>query len=121
MERYVEPTAQLVAEIFVRDIARSRTFYEALGFAIEDNKGDFVSLSWEGHLLFLYQRADLPPAPSQPLINIRVMVRDVEAYWARVQATGATVFSPLADRGYGLLDFTIVDPDGIGVRFGTRK
>ncbi len=121
MERYVAATAQLVAEIFVRDIARSRAFYETLGFALEGDKGDFVSLSWEGHLLFLDQRADLPPAPAQPLINIRVMVPDVEAHWARVQASGAVIVAPLVDRGYGLLDFTIADPDGIGVRFGTRK
>jgi len=121
MERYVEATAQLVAEIFVRDIARSRAFYEVLGFAIEGDKGDFISLSWEGHLLFLDQRPDLPPAPVQPLINIRVMVPEVENHWARAQASGAVIVAPLADRGYGLLDFTIADPDGIGVRFGTRK
>lgn len=121
MERYVEATSQLVAEIFVRDIARSRAFYAALGFALAGDKGDFVSLSWEGHLLFLDQRPDLPPVPAQPPMNIRVMVPDVEAHWARAQASGARIFAPLADRGYGLLDFTIVDPDGIGVRFGTRK
>jgi catechol 2,3-dioxygenase-like lactoylglutathione lyase family enzyme len=121
MERYVEPTSQLVAEIFVRDIARSRAFYEALGFTPEEDKGDFVSLSWEGHLLFLDQRTDLPPVPAQPQINIRVMVPNVEEHWARALAAGATIVAPLADRGYGLLDFTIVDPDGIGVRFGTRK
>ncbi len=121
MERYVEATSQLVTEIFVRDIARSRAFYEAFGFALEGDKGDFVSLRWEGHLLFLDQRADLPPAPAQPPFSIRVMVPDVETHWARAQASGARILAPLADRGYGLLNFTIVDPDGIGVRFGTRK
>jgi catechol 2,3-dioxygenase-like lactoylglutathione lyase family enzyme len=119
--RYVEATSQLVAEIFVRDIARSRAFYEALGFALEGDEGDFVSLSWEGHLLFLDERPDLPPAPQHPQVNIRVMVPDVECHWARALASGAPVLAPLADRGYGLLDFTIVDPDGVGVRFATRK
>ncbi len=72
-------------------------------------------------LLFLDQRPDLPPAPPQPLVNIRVMVPDVERHWACAQDSGAHIFAPLADRGYSLLDFTIVDPDGIGVRFATRK
>jgi hypothetical protein len=30
------------------------------------------------------------------------------------------VLAPIADREYGLRDFTIADPDGFGVRFGTR-
>jgi hypothetical protein len=30
------------------------------------------------------------------------------------------VLAPIADRDYGLRDFTIADPDGFGVRFGTR-
>ena len=32
MGPYVEPTEQLVVELFVRDIRRSRAFYERLGF-----------------------------------------------------------------------------------------
>ena len=33
---------------------------------------------------------------------------------------GAPVLAPIADREYGLRDFTILDPDGFGVRFGAR-
>ena len=31
----------------------------------------------------------------------------------------ARVIKPIADRYYGLRDFTIADPDGFGLRFGT--
>jgi catechol 2,3-dioxygenase-like lactoylglutathione lyase family enzyme len=120
MTPYVEPTAQLVVEIFVRDMARARAFYEGLGFALRADRGLFVELSWEGHFLYLDQRDDLPPIAAHPQANMRVMVPDVDRHWERALALGARVLAPIADRDYGLRDFTIVDPDGFGVRFGSR-
>jgi catechol 2,3-dioxygenase-like lactoylglutathione lyase family enzyme len=120
MTAYVDPTAQLVVEIFVRDMARSRAFYAALGFAVVADRGTFVELAWEGCLLYLDERADLPPPPSHSQANVRVMVPDVDRYWDTAQALGARVLAPIADRDYGLRDFTVLDPDGFGVRFGTR-
>jgi catechol 2,3-dioxygenase-like lactoylglutathione lyase family enzyme len=116
---YVDPTKQLVVEIFVRDIARSRAFYERLGFAVVGDKGSFVSLAWEGSQLFLEHRPELPPPPAYPVANVRVMVPDVDRCWERSRETGVVVLAPIADRDYGVRDFTILDPDGFGVRFGT--
>jgi hypothetical protein len=36
--RYVNPTEQLVVEIFVRDITRSIAFYRQLGFELLDHR-----------------------------------------------------------------------------------
>jgi len=36
-----------------------------------------------------------------------------------VNEIGARIILPVADRYYGLRDFTIADPDGFGVRFAT--
>jgi catechol 2,3-dioxygenase-like lactoylglutathione lyase family enzyme len=116
--RYVEATEQLVVEIFVRDAWQSKTFYRQLGFDVLVDRGSFVVLGWEGHELFLDERSDLK-RPEYPVANVRVMVRDVDCYWARAQKMGAQVVEPIADRHYGLRDFTIADPDGYGVRFGT--
>src|SRR4051794_22058320 len=113
-DRYVDPTEQLVVEVFVRDIARSKAFYLALGFELTEDKGTFVGLTWEGHRLFLDERPEQVPE-GQPRANVRVMVADVDAYWHRAEALHAVVFAPLADRGYGLRDFTILDPDGFGL------
>jgi catechol 2,3-dioxygenase-like lactoylglutathione lyase family enzyme len=117
---YVDPTQQLVVEVFARDIARSKAFYEALGFAMVSDRGSFVVLTWEGHELYLDERTDLPPPPPAPQANVRIMVPDVDAYWERARALAAPVFAEIADREYGLRDFTILDPDGVGLRFGTR-
>jgi catechol 2,3-dioxygenase-like lactoylglutathione lyase family enzyme len=127
MSRYVDSTEQLVTEIVVRDIRRSAEFYRSLGFQQLRDDGDFLELSWEGHRLFLVAasmihddnvesaRVVLP----NPSVSIRVMVPDVDAFWQRASELGARVVIPIADRYYGLRDFTIADPDGFGVRFAS--
>ena len=122
MSGYVPATEQLVTEILVRDLKRSAAFYRRLGFDLLRDAGDFVELAWEGHRLFLAEVAGaLPPVlPPFPLANVRVMVPDVDDCWRRANEIGAEVVAPLADRDYGLRDFTIADPDGFGVRFASR-
>jgi hypothetical protein len=48
------------------------------------------------------------------------MVPNVDHHWEQAQFLGAPVLAPVADRSYGLRDFTILDPDCFGLRFGTR-
>lgn len=127
MNRYVDPTEQLVTEILVSDIRRSTDFYRRLGFALLRDGGDFVELTWEDHRLFLAELSAFhegapvePPAPPKfPLANVRVMVSRVDDLWQLANAMGARIIIPIADRYYGLRDFTIADPDGFGVRFAT--
>jgi catechol 2,3-dioxygenase-like lactoylglutathione lyase family enzyme len=118
-KNYVPPTEQLVTEIFVRDLEASVAFYEKLGFKLLRKQGGFAELAWEGHKLFLDQRAKLPPVPDFPAANVRVMVPDVDAFWKRCNEMKARVVAPIGDRYYGLRDFTVADPDGYGVRFGS--
>ena len=128
MSRYVDPTEQLVTEIVVRDIKRSTEFYRLLGFEPLRDGGDFVELTWEGHRLFLAQLSafdgvdpiELPAPPEFPLANVRVMVPDVDSHWRQANEIGARIVIPIADRYYGLRDFTIADPDGFGVRFASE-
>jgi catechol 2,3-dioxygenase-like lactoylglutathione lyase family enzyme len=118
---YVPPTEQLVVEIFVSDLDRSVSFYERLGFKRSEHHDRFASLTWEEHQIFLDERRDLPCVPANlPRANVRVMVRDVNAAWERAQAMGVPISQVIGDRSYGLRDFTVVDPDGFGVRFATR-
>jgi len=122
MTGYVDPTDQLVTEILTRDIRRSVAFYCKLGFELLRDDGGFVELGWEGHRLFLSDELKEKMNASAPLPqgNVRVMVPNVDDYWALSQELGARVLSPITDQPYGLRDFTIADPDGFGVRFGTR-
>ena len=94
-------------------------FYRALGFHLVSRKDGFATVAWEEHELFLDERPHHVPPPT-PQANVRVMVPDVDAWWHRAVGMGARVLAPIAARDYGLRDFTIADPDGFGVRFGTR-
>jgi len=127
MRRYVDSTEQLVTEILVRDIKRSVEFYSRLGFALLRDGGDFVEMTWEDHRLFLAELSAFPETsavveatpPRFPVANVRVMVANVDDYWELVNDIGARIIIPVADRYYGLRDFTIADPDGFGVRFAS--
>jgi catechol 2,3-dioxygenase-like lactoylglutathione lyase family enzyme len=127
METYVPATEQLVTEIIVQDISRSVDFYVSLGFHSFRKEGDFAELLWEGHRLFLVERSafsNIAPTawgdpPSFPLANIRVMVPNVDTYWARAREMGTRIVQSIGNRAYGLRDFTLSDPDGFGVRFAS--
>jgi catechol 2,3-dioxygenase-like lactoylglutathione lyase family enzyme len=116
---YVPATEQLVVEIHVRNLDRAVDFYRGLGFEILDRKGGFATVVWEGHQLFLDEQPS-HESPTSAQANVRVMVPDVDTWWCRATAMGARVLAPIADRSYGLRDFTIADPDGFGIRFATR-
>ena len=62
---------------------------------------------------------ELSEAPPFPLANVRVMVPNVDDLWALASRLGVRVVLPIADRYYGLRDFTVADPDGFGIRFAT--
>jgi catechol 2,3-dioxygenase-like lactoylglutathione lyase family enzyme len=127
MTEYIPPTEQLVTEIVVRDIRRSTEFYLRLGFRLHRDGGDFVELRWEDHLLYLAEIsafrdiAEVEPTarPPFPFANVRVMVSNVDEFWNLAKELGAPIILPIADRYYGLRDFTIADPDGFGVRFAS--
>ncbi len=128
MRGYVPSIEQLVTEIVVRDIRRSVDFYRRLGFDLLRDGGDFVELTWEEHRLFLAElsafhdvsEVALPAPPTFPLANVRVMVPNVDGYWRLANELGARVIVPIADRYYGLRDFTLADPDGFGIRFASN-
>jgi catechol 2,3-dioxygenase-like lactoylglutathione lyase family enzyme len=107
---------QLVIEIIVRDLDRSLAVYTALGFVFVRRDGEFAALSWDGIELFLYERSNLRSLPMSPA-NVRILVDDVDAKWELARQLGLRVEQPIADRYYGLRDFTVLDPDGFGLRF----
>jgi catechol 2,3-dioxygenase-like lactoylglutathione lyase family enzyme len=114
----IERSSQLVNELFVEDLKKSLAFYNTLGFKTERSDDHFAVLRWEDSLLFLDERK-MDSRPAHAGMNIRIIVPDVDKYWDMVQTSGLTVFQKISDKYYGLRDFTILDPDGFGVRFGS--
>lgn len=120
MAGYVNPNEQLIVELYVRDLKSSAAFYQRFGFTITREEANFIVLRWEDSMLFLEAISDCPPPPTHPVGNIRIMVASVDDYWEKAVKLGARVIRPIADRYYGLRDFTIAGPDGLGLRFATR-
>ncbi len=103
----------------VQDLDRSLPFYTALGFKLERRDGGFASLRWGDRRLFLDQCTDLPSLRGPARGNVRILTDDVDAVWTVAETLGLRVERPIADRVYGLRDFTVLDPDGFGLRFAT--
>lgn len=114
-----ELTEQLVAEIIVRDLERSLAFYTTLGFTLERRSDEFAVLRWDARRVFLAQHDDLPDLAGRARANLRILTADVDRIWATVHALDLPVERPVADRSYGLRDFTVRDPDGFELRFAT--
>ncbi len=66
MSRYVDPTEQLVTELYVRDVKKSFAFYERFGFEPVRELPDFAEFAWEGHRFMLEEQKDWPPVPEPP-------------------------------------------------------
>ena len=114
---FAELSAQLVTELPVRSVAESLTFYRAAGFTLVRATPTFGVLRWGDRYLFLAERADVTVSDNPA--NIRVIVGDVDARFEQAQAKGWSIRHALADRGYGLRDFTVLDPDGYELRFAS--
>jgi catechol 2,3-dioxygenase-like lactoylglutathione lyase family enzyme len=115
-----ELTHQLVVEVTVSDLENSLPIYTSLGFTLERRDGGFVSLRFGNARLFLDEDANLQPMPGKSRANVRILVPDVDVVWSKAQSLGLQVEQPIADKYYGLRDFTVRDPDGFGLRFATR-
>lgn len=110
-----ERSAQLAIELRVADLAASIDFYSQAGFALERRAPGFAALQIDGRYLLLSETPGAVAGPTPP--NLRIAVQNVDMAFARAKALGWPVKHRLADHGYGLHDFTVIDPDGYEVRF----
>ena len=118
--KYVDAAEQLIVELYVRNVKQSTAFYEQLGFKVVRKDGTFVELGWEDSRLYLEQIPGQGEPPATLVANVRIMVQDVDRYWKLCQELKLPVKRGIGDRYYGLRDFTVVSPDGIGLRFASK-
>jgi uncharacterized glyoxalase superfamily protein PhnB len=120
--------APIAPEFFVPDVDAAVAFYqETFGYTLLRKEGEPATFAI-GHIngaaiMFMSDRwytgsrAELDGRGSG--LDIRVMVPDVDEYYARAQAAGLQVMHSLADREYGLRDFIVRDPNGFRLRFAS--
>lgn len=109
-----------MVEVYVRNLQASSGFYRRVGFEVVRDEGTFMELQWESVRFALKERADAPPPLPHPVGTLRILVPNVGAYWHLAQNMAVPVLWPIANQAYGLRDFAIAGPDGIGLCFATR-
>jgi uncharacterized protein len=117
----VEPRVSLIT-LGVRDLARARRFYEALGWPTGAAPGDdVVFFRSGGTVLALWDRASLAEdssvtdAAGWGGVTLAHNVRspaEVDAVLAEAEAAGATIGRPGAETFWGGYSGVFLDPDG---------
>ena len=116
----MEPRISLIT-IGVADTARSRAFYEALGWLGESPDGDVVFIQAGGMIVALWGRDKLAADSTVTDgggwggITLAHNVRspaEVDAVLAEAQAAGATIGRPGAPTEWGGYSGIFIDPEG---------
>jgi uncharacterized glyoxalase superfamily protein PhnB len=115
-----DPAYQITGQaivLHVTDMAAALAYYR-------DKLGFTVTFSWEEppHYVCLclgdcaiHLNSYVPPAgPS----HVCIFCKGIDALYAQLNARGVAVAEPVADRPYGMRDFTVIDPDGHRLVFG---
>ena len=113
------PEQQLIAEGYVKDLDASLAFFKHYEFEVlREEPHHFAELAWGSNRLYLEQVEQKYDA-AFVAVNIRVMVPDVDRYFELAKLAGHKLLRELSDKYYGLRDFTVAGPDGMGLRFAS--
>jgi len=97
------------------DFARSKQFYQDLGFTLASDGGG-IAYFHLGESSFLLQDGD--PDGIAPHFAMHLLVEDVDAWHAKLTAAGladryATKLTPIVQQPWRMRDFCIYDPCGV--------
>jgi catechol 2,3-dioxygenase-like lactoylglutathione lyase family enzyme len=106
--------------LHVSDVARAREFYQrAFGLEGQQLDTDTVMIKFTGQYVFLHQDpAHQPPGGvveeqgKSGAGQFAIIVEDVDAVRAELDANGVTLASGPEDRAWGMRTITFADPDG---------
>lgn len=99
---------QPVPELPVSDLERARDYYcGKLGFKREWELPEIAAAS-RGKVAIFFRLSNPPITPQVHWM----FAEDVDASYAEMQAGDARIVDPIANKPWGLRQFTIQDPDG---------
>lgn len=105
----------------VVDMVEAVTFYERAGFGVRDDNGEpgegFAFVEFDGQSVFDLAAAGMDPAANRA--GCYLIDDDADAWHARMNTVGVPV-TELADRPWGMREFTLTDPSGNNVRIRRR-
>lgn len=116
----IPAVTEIKAFVPAKDFALSRQFYQDLGFTLaSDDEG--VAYFHCGNASFLLQDFCAPGLAENFMMHL--LVPDVDAWWARVQASGVVdkygvTLTPIETQPWRMRDFCLADPSGVLWRIG---
>lgn len=116
-DRIMKPAC--AATIFhVKDLDASLNYYkDILGFNVDFRYGDMVGLAFGEVLIYLSGPGqEVKKTPGEG--SIYIFCDEVDQYYKDIIAKGAILSIGVEDRGYGMRDFSVPDPDGNFITFG---
>ena len=104
----------------VSDLDRSIAYYDSIGFTVTGIWGDppGVAITRRGKVSIMLQLADQVHNAGGRWY-VYVYVADVDTVFAELTDRGVETTGPPEDKYYGCRDFTVTDPDGHCLAFGT--
>ncbi len=111
---------EIKAFVPAKDFGVSKQFYQDIGFTMASD-GDGVAYFHCGHVSFLLQDFTAPALAENFMMHM--LVEDVDAWWARVQASGVVAkygvkLSNIQQQPWRMRDFCLHDPSGVLWRIG---
>lgn len=116
------PARVSLVTLGVADVARSRTFYRALGWETAVDMADFAVFRTAGSLLAIYPLADLsrdlgdePPPDRSRRMSLAINVgspAEVDEVVAEMLAAGAGLLAAPEPAAWGGYTALVADPDG---------
>ena len=113
-------TVEIKAFVPAKDFELSKRFYQDLGFT-KASDGDGVAYFLHGDCSFLLQ--DFYEEGLAKNLMMHLLVEDVDAWWARLQAAGIPAkygvkMTEVAVQPWRMRDFVLIDPTGVKWRIG---
>lgn len=109
-------SVRVTAGFPTRDMAESRSFYEAAGFEVTRYDDGYFFVVRDGEeLLHLVHSPDLDPDNNRAACYLHCSFAEV---WHREWADAGLPVSLLEDRPWGKREFSVIDPSGNLIRVG---
>lgn len=111
---------QLLAILYTNDMAASVRFYEAIGLQrqageVDDWWNEFTV--GDAVLALHWNQGDPFPTQSNPALNFRLPLTDLESLYATAESTGLEIVQPMKDMEFVGKIFALKDPSGVMVQF----
>jgi uncharacterized glyoxalase superfamily protein PhnB len=100
--------------LHVPDVKSAATFYrDVLGFTWDFGDETYAVVWRDNSAIHFVKDATSPRG-----IHLFQWVKDVDTYYREVIARGATVAAEPKNQSYGIREFGLQDPNGVGIVFG---